>query len=48
MLARADEGGRATVRNGRLARHFQAISYELATSLGSARCMRDSATAFAQ
>jgi len=48
MLARADDGGRATIRNGPLARHFRAVSYELATSLGPARCMRDLATAFAQ
>jgi len=48
MLARADEGGRATVRNGRFARHFRAVSYELATSLELARCVCDSATASAQ
>jgi len=48
MLARADEGGRATVRNRRLAGHFRAVSYELATSFGPARCMCDSATAFTQ
>jgi len=33
MLARADEGGRTTVRNARLARRFRAVSYELATSI---------------
>jgi len=33
MLARADEGGRTTVRNARLARRFRAVNYELATSL---------------
>jgi len=48
MLARADEGGRATARNGRFARHFRAASYELAASLELARCMCDSATACAQ
>jgi len=32
MLARADEGGRATVRNARLAHRFRVVSYELATS----------------
>jgi len=33
MLAWGDEGGRATVRNTRLARRFQAGSDEFATSL---------------
>jgi len=33
MLARGDEGARATVRNARLARRSQAVIYELATSL---------------
>jgi len=37
MLARRDDGGRATVRNARLARRFRAINYESATSLDSAR-----------
>jgi len=46
MRARGDDGGRATVRNTRLARHFQAINYKLATSLELARCMRDSAAAY--
>jgi len=32
MLARGNEGGRATVRNSRLDRHFRAVTYELATS----------------
>jgi len=48
MLAGGDEGGRATVRNARLARRFGALSYELATSLELARCMRNSATAYTQ
>jgi len=39
MLARGDEGDRATVRNARLARRFRAVCYELATSLDLARCM---------
>jgi len=47
-LARGDEGDRATFRNARLARRFQAVSYELATSLELARCMRFSATAHTQ
>ena len=33
MLAQGDEGGRAAVRNARLAHRFRAVSYELATSL---------------
>ena len=41
MLARGEEGGRATVCNARLARCFRAISYELGTSLELARFMRD-------
>jgi len=48
MLARDDEGGRATVRNARLARRFRVVSYELANSLELARCMRDSATVYTQ
>jgi len=48
MLGRADEGGRATARNARLARRFQAASYESAASLELTRCTRDSATAYAQ
>jgi len=47
-LARGDEGGRATVRNARLARRFQAASYELATSLEQARFMRSAAVAYAK
>jgi len=46
MLARADEGGQATVRNARLACCFQAVSYELVTSLELARCMHDLAAAY--
>jgi len=46
MLARGDEGGRATVRNARLAGRFRAASYELGTSLELARFMRNSATAY--
>jgi len=48
MLARCGEGRRATVRNARLASRFRAVSYELATSLELARCMRDSAAAYTQ
>ena len=48
MVARGDEGGRATVRNARLARRFRAVSYELGTSLELARCMCDSASVYAQ
>ena len=33
MLARSDNGGRATVHNARSARRFRAVSYEHATSL---------------
>jgi len=45
MLARGDEGGRATIHNARLARRFRAPSYELPTSLELARFVRDSAAA---
>jgi len=38
MLARNDEGGRATVRKARLPRCFRVVSYELTTSLELARC----------
>ena len=38
MLAQSDEGGRSTVRNTCLARRFQAVSYESATSLELTRC----------
>jgi len=48
MLARGDEGGRATVRNARLARHSHSVSHELATSLGLACCTRDSVAACSQ
>jgi len=48
MLARGDEGGRATVRNACLARCFGPVSYELATSLEPARYMRDLAAAYTQ
>jgi len=48
MLARGDEGGRATVYNARLARRFRAVSHQLATSLELARCMRYSAVAYTQ
>jgi len=46
MLARGVEGGRATVRNARLARRFRAVSYELATALDLPCCLRDSATVY--
>ena len=46
MLSRGDEGGRATVRNARLARSFRAVSYELAISLELALCMRDLVVAY--
>jgi len=42
MLARGDEGGRATVQNARLGCRFRALSYELATSLELARFIRNS------
>jgi len=48
MLARGGEAGRATVHNARVARRFQAISYELATSLELSRCTRDTATVCTQ
>jgi len=48
MLARGDEGGRATVRNARLARRFRTVCYELATPLELVRCMPDSATVYTQ
>ena len=48
MLARDDEGGRATIRKARLARRFQAVSYEVATSLQPARLMRDLGAAYTQ
>jgi len=48
MLAWGNEGGPATVRNALLARRFRAISYELASSLELARCMRDSAAPYTQ
>jgi len=48
MLARGDEGGRATDRNARLARLFPVASHELVTSLGLARGTRDSAAAYTQ
>jgi len=48
MLAWGDEGGRATVRNARLARRFRAVSHELVTSLELARCMRDSVAGYTQ
>jgi len=41
MRAPGNEDGHATVRNARLACHFRALSYELATSLELARCMLD-------
>jgi len=46
MLARGDEGGRATVCHACLARRFRAVSYELATSLDLTRCMRGLAAAY--
>ena len=46
MLARGYQGGRATVRNARLARRFRAASYELATSLELARFLRNSVAAY--
>ena len=46
MLARGDGGGQATVRNARLARRFQAVGWESATSLEMARCMRYSGAAY--
>ena len=45
-LARGDQGGRATARNARLARRFQAARYELASSLERARYMRNAAAAY--
>jgi len=48
MLARGDEGGRATVYNAHLAHRFPAVSYELATSLELACCMHDLAAAYTQ
>jgi len=48
MVVRGDEGGRATVRNARLARRFRAVSYELANSLKLACFMRDSAAVHTQ
>ena len=48
MVAWGNLGGRATVPNARLARHFRAVSYELATSLELACFMRDSAAAYTQ
>jgi len=45
-LAQGDEGGRATVRNARLARRFRVASFELATSLELERFMRNSAVAY--
>jgi len=47
-LAQGGEGGRAIVRNARLARRFRAASYELATSSERARFMRNSAVAYAK
>jgi len=47
-LARGGEGGRATLRNVRLARRIRAVSYELVTFLELARCMSDSAAAHTQ
>jgi len=41
MLARGEEGGRATVHKACSARRFRTVSYELATSLEVVRCMRD-------
>jgi len=45
-LAWGDQGGRATVRNARLARRFRAASYELVTPLERARFMRNAAAAY--
>jgi len=45
-LSRDDESGQATVLRARLTRRFRAVSYELATSLGLARFMRNSAVAY--
>jgi len=45
-LARGDEGGRATVRNARLAHRFRAASYDLASCLELARFVRNSAVAY--
>jgi len=46
MLARGDDGGRATIRNAHLARRFLAVGYELATSIALAHCTRDSGAAY--
>ena len=48
LLARGGEGGRATVRNARLAHRFRAVSYELGTSLELSRSTRDSEAAYTQ
>ena len=48
MLARADEGAGAIVRNARLAHRFRVVIYELATSLELARCVRDLSAAYTQ
>jgi len=48
MLARGDEGDRATIRNARLARRFRGVSYELATFLELQRYMRYSAPVHTQ
>ena len=45
MVTWGGEGGRATVRNARLARFFRPVTYELATSLDVARRVHDLAAA---
>ena len=48
MPAPGGGGGRATDRNARFAGRFGAVSYELATSLEMAHCMRDLAATYTQ
>jgi len=48
MLAKGEEGSRATVRDARLACCFRAVSHELATSLELEHCTRDSTAAYTQ
>jgi len=46
MLARGNEGGRAAIRNARLARRFRTVSHELTTYLELVHCTRDSMAAY--
>jgi len=48
MFAQADEDGRTSVRNARLARRFRAVRYELVTSLELACCMHCLAVGYTQ